>query len=139
VTQRPVADGVFTWPSDEPRLLGSRCGECGVVTFPTQSGCPRCGAEGMDVVPLSRRGTLWTWTSQDYLPKAPYGGTETEADFGGFLLGYVELAEGVRVESRLTGLDRDDVRIGMDLELTIVPLRTDPDGTEVLMYAFQPC
>jgi uncharacterized OB-fold protein len=93
----------------------------------------------MDVTPLSRHGTLWTWTSQDYLPKAPYGGSETEEDFGGFLLGYVELPDGVRVESRLTGLSREEVRIGMDLELAIVPLRTDPDGTEVLMYAFGPC
>jgi uncharacterized OB-fold protein len=136
--QRPIADGVFTWPSDEPRLLASRCGDCGVVTFPAQAGCPRCGSEAMARTELSNRGTLWTWTSQDYLPKAPYAGPETEETFAGFLLGYVELPDGVRVESRLVGLARDEVRIGMALELAIVPLRTDPDGTEVLMYAFGP-
>jgi uncharacterized OB-fold protein len=136
--QRPIADGVFTWPAEEPQLLGSRCEACGVVTFPTQSGCPRCGREGMAVTPLARRGTLWTWTSQDFLPKEPYAGPETEDDFSGFLLGYVELPDGVRVESRLVGVERDDVRIGMDLELAIIPFGRDADGTEVLAYAFQP-
>jgi uncharacterized protein len=138
VGRRPIVDGVFTWPADDPCLLGSRCHECGCVTFPAQDGCPRCGAPGMSRTELSRRGTLWTWTTQDFLPKAPYAGPETEDDFGGFLLGYVELPDGVRVESRLVGLERDQIRIGMDLELAIVPFRTDPDGTEVLAYAFRP-
>ena len=33
--QIPIAPGLFTWPSNDPRLLGSKCGVCGVVTFPT--------------------------------------------------------------------------------------------------------
>jgi uncharacterized OB-fold protein len=136
--QRPIAAGVFTWPSEAPQLIGSACAACGVVTFPTQSGCPRCGAEAMQDRLLARRGTLWTWTSQDFLPKSPYGGPETEDDFPGYLLGYVELSDRVRVETRLVGLDRTEVHIGMELELRIVPFRTDPDGTEVLVYAFGP-
>lgn len=24
----PVAEGIFTWPSDEPQLIGARCTEC---------------------------------------------------------------------------------------------------------------
>ena len=136
--QRPIADGVFTWPAEQPQLIGSRCAACGVVTFPAQSGCPGCGREEMAVTPLARRGTLWTWTSQDFLPKEPYAGPETEEDFAGFLLGYVELPDGVRVESRLVGVERDEVRIGMDLEFTLIPFGRDADGTELLAYAFQP-
>ncbi len=34
--QVPVAQGVFTWPSDEPRLIGSRCDACGTYDFPAQ-------------------------------------------------------------------------------------------------------
>lgn len=136
--QRPIAPDVFTWPSTEPRLLGSRCVGCGTVVFPAQHGCPKCGRTGMERLELSRRGTLWTWTSQDFLPKAPYAGPETDADFTGYLLGFVELPEGVRVVTRLHGLDRTTVRIGMELELVVVPFRVDPDGTEVLAYAFAP-
>ena len=30
------------------------------------------------------------------------------------------------------------LRIGMEVRLVIVPLRVDPDGTEVMMFAFEP-
>jgi uncharacterized OB-fold protein len=138
VARRPIAPDVFTWPSDDPRLIGSRCPSCATVVFPAQFGCPKCGQTGMERLELSTRGTLWTWTSQDFLPKEPYAGPESEADFAGYLLGFVELPEGVRVVTRLTGVDRTEVRIGMDLELVIVPFTVDADGTEVLAYAFAP-
>jgi uncharacterized OB-fold protein len=136
--QVPIADGVFTWPSDHPRLLGGRCAECGTHTFPTQPGCPRCGSEAMTTVPLADRGTVFTFTTQEYLPKAPYAGPETESDFGGFALGYVELPDEVIVETRLTGCAPEELRIGMPVQLVVVPFRRDPDGTEVVTYAFAP-
>ncbi len=34
--QKPIAN-IFTWPDDDPRLLGSRCGKCVAVTFPAQA------------------------------------------------------------------------------------------------------
>lgn len=138
VASRPIAPDVFTWPSDDPRLIGSRCAACLTVVFPAQDGCPRCGTPGMARAELSRRGTLWTWTTQDFLPKSPYAGPETDADFTGYLVGYVELPEGVRVITRLVDVDRADVEIGMELELRIVPFNMDPDGTEVLAYGFAP-
>ena len=136
--RRPIAEGLFTWPDAPVRLLGSRCGECGTTVFPPQDGCPRCGAQGMAVVELASHGTLWTWTSQDFLPKHPYAGPESEADFGGYLVGYVELPDGVRVVTRLLDVDRADVRIGMPMELCLFPFTTDADGTEVVAYGFRP-
>ena len=35
----PIAEGLYTWPSDEPQLIASRCKACGEVAFPAQSGC----------------------------------------------------------------------------------------------------
>jgi len=136
--RRPVAEDLFTWPDEPAHLIGSRCGACATVVFPAQDGCPKCGAVGMARTELGRRGTLWTWTSQDFLPKAPYAGPETEDDFGGYLVGYVELPEGVRVITRLVDLERADVEIGMEMELVLLPFRTDPDGTEVIAYGFRP-
>jgi uncharacterized OB-fold protein len=136
--QRPIAADLFTWPAEPVHLLGSRCDGCATVVFPAQDGCPCCGRPGMARTALSRRGTLWTWTSQDFLPKAPYAGPETEADFAGYLVGYVELPEGVRVVTRLVDVDRAEVRIGMEMELVTVPFTVDPDGTEVLAYGFAP-
>jgi len=87
---------------------------------------------------LPRRGTLWTWTTQEFLPKEPYAGGETKETFRPFGVGLVQLGDEVRVEGRLTISDPEKIRFGMELELVIIPFRTDPDGTEVLSYAFRP-
>ena len=42
------------------------------------------------------------------------------------------------VESRLTENDPDRLRIGMPVELVIVPFTTDDEGREVVTFAFAP-
>lgn len=137
--QVPVAEGLFTWPSDEPRLLGSRCTGCGTVTFPTQGSCPRCTGEDTVEEVLGRRGTLWSWTIQGFPPKSPpYTGSADPDSFEPYGVGYVELPGQVKVEARLTTADPDVLRIGMDMELVVVPFRTDEAGNEVVTFAFAP-
>ena len=131
-----IDERLFTWPAEHPALLGSRCG-CGVTTFPSQSNCPRCGDE-MEHVELPTRGTLWTWTTQGFRPKGPpegyYLGPETDEDFVPYFIGYVELPGHCKVESRLVG---DAFEIGDQMELVIVPFRTDADGNERMTFAFE--
>jgi uncharacterized OB-fold protein len=93
----------------------------------------------MEAVELPPRGTLWTWTIQGFPPKAPpfVGDTDPER-FAAFGVGYVELPGQVRVEARLTESDPARLEIGMDMSLVLVPLTTDPDGTEVVTFAFAP-
>jgi uncharacterized OB-fold protein len=136
--QRPIADDLFTWPSKDPRLLGGKCQDCGTVTFPRQRGCPRCSSQTINSIELSPRGTLWTFTTQEYEVKEPYRGVGPDGVFEPFGLGYVELAENVKVEARLTEADPAKLRIGMPVELVLVPIFQDDDGTEVLTYAFAP-
>ncbi|UDY36664.1 Zn-ribbon domain-containing OB-fold protein [Dermatobacter hominis] len=138
VAQVPFAPEVFTWPSDEPQLIGGRCADCGSVTFPRPPSCARCGSTSVDEHLLPRTGTLWTFTTQGFLPKEPYKGGETPESFVPFGVGLVQLGDEVRVESRLTENDPERLRIGMPLELVVVPFRTDPDGTEVMTFAFSP-
>jgi uncharacterized OB-fold protein len=138
MAQVPVAEGLFTWPADKPQLIGSRCTKCGIVTFPSQASCPRCGSTAMEEHLLPRRGTLWAWTTQDYPPPAPPYAGATGDDFEPFGIGYVDLGGEVRVESRLTVADPDALHNGMEMELVVVPLRTDDDGNEVVTFAFRP-
>ena len=51
-------------------------------------------------------------------------------------MGYVELDGRILVEARLTENDPGRLRIGAPVELVLEPLRTEPDGTVVLTYAF---
>jgi uncharacterized OB-fold protein len=133
----PVAEGVFTFPSDEPQLIGSKCADCGMVTFPTQASCPRCGSTAMEEHLLARRGTLWAWTTQSFPPPAPYSGPGGK-DFVPFGVGYVELGGEIKVEARLTENDPEKLAHGMEVELVVVPFRTDDDGNDVVTFAFRP-
>lgn len=132
----PVAEGIFTGLPDDPRLIGSRCSSCGMVTFPVQESCPRCASTGMAEHVLPRRGRLWAWTTQEFAPPSPpYLGPTGDA-FEPFGVGYVQLGDEVKVETRLTGSSAP--RIGMEMELVLVPFRTDDDGNEVVTFAFRP-
>ena len=133
----PFAENVFTWPSEEPQLIGSRCAACGAVTFPAAPSCPRCGGVAMERHLLARRGRLVTWTTQGFLPKEPYAGGETAETFRPFGVGLVELGGEVRVEGRLTEADPAKLRFDGEVELVVVPFRTDGD-TEVVTFAFKP-
>jgi uncharacterized OB-fold protein len=134
----PITEGIFTWPAEEPQLIGSRCASCAIVTFPRQESCPRCGATDMAEHLLDRRGRLWAWTTQDYPPPSPPYAGPTGKEFVPFGLGYVELGGEVKVETRLTEADADALATGMEMELVLIPLRTDDDGNEVVTFAFQP-
>jgi len=138
MTEIAFAPDVFTWPSDEPQLIGGRCAQCAAVTFPAWPSCARCGSTDVEQHLLPRRGTLWTFTTQDFLPKEPYASGETNETFTPYGIGMVQLGDEVRVEGRLTESDPEKLAIGMEMELVILPFRTDPDGTVVLTYAFAP-
>jgi uncharacterized OB-fold protein len=136
---RPIAAGLFTWPAAEPQLIGSRCSECGAQTFPAQAYCPRCASTSMSEVLLPRTGSLWTWTIQGFRPKSPpYKGDDTPETFEPYGVGYVDLDGELLVEARLTENDPDRLTLGAEVELVLVPLYREADGTDVLTFAFRP-
>jgi uncharacterized OB-fold protein len=139
VTQVPIADGLLTALDGEPRMLASRCSRCDARSYPVQSGCARCGSVDLEVMELSPRGTVWTWTSQEFLPKAPpYAGPETAETFTPYLVGFVELPEGLCVEARLAGFGDRRPRIGEAVTLVVAAFRVDEQGNEVVIPAFEP-
>lgn len=123
----PVAEGLFTWPADEPALIASE--EDGQLSFPARPG----GKEHL----LQRRGTLWSFTSQNFPPPSPPYDGDLRA-FAPYLLGYVELPGELLVEARLVDCDVESLELGQPMELRIVPYTVRPDGTEVLTFAFAP-
>lgn len=128
---RPIADGIWT-DEQPPRLIGGRDRKTGRIVFPMPTGGE---AERFDPVPLSREGTIWSWTVQRFAPKSPpYAGPPFEP----FALAYIELPGEVIVESRLTGFDFDTLSCGLPVRLTIVPFTETADGTQVTTYAFEP-
>jgi uncharacterized OB-fold protein len=132
----PIAEGLFTWPAHEPRLIASRCTACGEHAFPAQRGCANCTRDASEEVLLGRRGRLWTWTIQRFPPPPPFAGDRE--NFEPFGVGYIELPEGIRIESRLTVNDPSQLAIGMEMELVIEPFHFAEDGGQRMSFAFKP-
>jgi len=134
----PIAEGLFTWPSDNPALLASRCRQCGIATFPAAESCMACSGQDVSIEELPHKGTLWTWTVQQFMPKSPYHSNETPETFKPYGVGYVELPGGVRVEGRLTENDPKKLHIGMEMELLFDTYRVEESGDEVISFFFKP-
>jgi len=121
----PVAPGLWT-DEAEPRLIGGRRAS-GEIIFPVPDGD---AAALVEPVALSRKGTLWSWTTQGFEPKEPYSGPQP---FQPFLIGYVELPGEVIVETRIVDADVADLAIGMPMEFAVVPFDASRST-----YAFRP-
>jgi len=136
--QVPIAEGLFTWPAQEPALLGSRCNDCGIASFPASDSCMACSGQDVSVEQLPGRGTLWSWTIQQFMPKNPYRSNETMETFTPYGVGYLELPGGVRVEGRLTENDPKKLEIGMEMDVVFEPYRVEDNGDEVISFFFKP-
>jgi uncharacterized OB-fold protein len=124
-TLEPIAADLWT-AGPEPHLIGGRLPD-GKIVFPLPEGD---AAEDVEPYALSRTGTLWSWTRQDFRPKEPYEGSEA---FEPYLIGYVELPGEVIVETRIADATLEELSLGMPMEFVIVPF----DDTRST-YAYRP-
>jgi uncharacterized OB-fold protein len=131
----PVLAGIFheaTSPTDKSYLIGSRCSVCGRSFFPKQSVCRVClRDDSMQEIALSSRGKIDTFTVVHVAPtgfKAPY------------IQAYVDLPEGPRVFSLITGCEPSEsaLKTGTEVELVIDKITEDEKGNDLIGYKFRP-
>lgn len=136
----PAIEGWFT-TGEQPRLIGTRCGECGTVFFPRTSGLcrnPECFSTDLPDVELSRVGKVWSYTDAQYQPPPPY---IVDADgYEPFAIAAVELADEAMVilGQVADGFTVDDLAVGAEVEIVIETLYVDDDGTERTIYRWKP-
>jgi hypothetical protein len=93
----------------ERRLTTTRCRACGTVAFPPRVWCHSCLSEDLEWIALSGRGTLAAFSTQEQ-------GLRFAAPD---VLGLVDLAEGVRLLSRIDA-SYESLRIGEPVVLGFV-------------------
>jgi uncharacterized protein len=125
----PAVEGWFTTDEDEPHLLGTRGTESGSYFFPPSlavSANPAAPFEAREPVELSRRGTVWSWTTNHYAPPEPYVQPDP---FVPYTVVAVELAEEqmVVLGALAPHVDPDVLRVGMDVELVLGTLFADDE------------
>ena len=136
----PAIDGWFaTDDAGHPHLIAGKCTQCGTYVFPPRANnCPNpaCVGDVLEPVPLSRRGKVWSYTENRYPPPAPYPAADP---FEPFAIAAVELAdEGLIILGKVVeGTLAADLKVGMEMELTTMPLYTDEDGFVRSVYAWR--
>ena len=138
-TRAPAVEGWFTVDGDAPALVGSRCTACGTYAFPKESFfCrnPACGSREFEEVPLSRRGTVWSFTDNHYQPPPPFMSGD---EFVPYAIAAVELpAEKMVVLGQVVrGVDVSALRVGMEVELALETLYEDEDH-EYVVWKWRP-
>jgi uncharacterized OB-fold protein len=138
-TRVPAIDGWFTTDEAEPNLIGARGAQSGSYFWPTGvavSGNPAAPAEARDEVLLSRRGRLWSWTTNHYPPPEPYVAPDP---FVPYTVCAVELHEEqmVVLGQLATGADAALLEVGMEMELVLGPLYSD-DEHEYVVWQWAP-
>ena len=93
----------------EHRLLIQRCAACATLRHPPRPRCDRCGSYEWDTVEAAGKGTLYSFVVMHY-PQVP------AFDYP-LPIGLVELDEGTRLVADLVDVERDDLKVGMALEI----------------------
>lgn len=104
-------DNAFFWEGvDEGRLLIQRCVGCETLRHPPAPACPQCQSLEWDTVESTGRGEVYSYVVMHHPPIPPF-------DYPN-VIALVELEEGTRLITQLIGIERDDVRIGLPVEVT---------------------
>ncbi|BCO39053.1 MULTISPECIES: Zn-ribbon domain-containing OB-fold protein [Mycobacterium] len=136
-----ITEGLFRVDGGRAVLFASRRRSSGAVKFPAER--PELFDGDSDIqqdiepIELSTAGTLYTYTTQEFPPPLPYKGNRDPKVFQPYVVGFVELAEGVLVETLIVDATADELRIGQRLVSTTTTLET-ADGQSLVTFAFRP-
>ncbi len=88
------------------RLLGLRCNECSKYTCPPKMTCQECGSADLEIIQLSGKGEIRTFTQTFVAPQ----GRECEVPYTVVL---VELEEGPWIAGNLIDINPDGVNMNL--------------------------
>ena len=127
-TTIPFKEGLFEHFSGKWALVGGRCKQCEEIIYPYRDVCLNCLSQDVEKLTLSGNGTLYSFTvvhmpSEHFEP--PY------------IIGWIELPEGIRIFSPIRYRHEQPLKIGMAMELSIEKL-WDEQEKSVTGYVFRP-
>lgn len=115
------ADAAEFWAAlDGGVLLVSVCGACGKRWLPPLATCPRCASREITSEPAAPRARLYSW-SVIHLAVDPVFAAETP-----YVVGLVVLDDGTRLYGRIVGVEHDDLRDGLALQVGITRVSDQP-------------
>jgi uncharacterized OB-fold protein len=95
----------------EGRLVVQECQECHVLRHPPLPRCPGCHGGQPGWREVSGEGTVYTYTTVRHPTHFAFAGKIP------YVLAIVELAEGPRLVTAITGIGSEDVRVGLPVRV----------------------
>ena len=117
----------FWQAARERRLVIQRCTACARLRWPPEPACYECGSLDHEWAQMSGRATLYTWTVA-HPPLLPYFQPRSP-----WPIAVVQLDEGPRLVTNITGINPEHYEIGMPLEATFEDI-----GDHVTLVVFKP-
>ncbi len=113
-------------------LVGEVCPKCGAKLFPPRDVCPECSGPAKDAFTFSGRGEVYSFSTVYHAP-------EGYESYVPYTVALVKLEEGPVVTAQLTDVDKDEVAIGMPVEMVTRKIAEDgEDGAILYGYKFRP-
>jgi uncharacterized OB-fold protein len=110
----------------EGKIYATTCQKCGKLHFPPVADCGDCGASDMKWTELEGEGEIETFTQVVVKPAS-------FSEEPNYIVAIARLREGVRALAWLTGVERENVKIGMKVKLVAKAVSGD-----IVSYEFIP-
>lgn len=107
----PISKTHQFWDSlEKGKFVTTRCGDCGVVSFPPQTDCPRCTSDNAEWVPMGTDAELLTFT---YVTVTPTSFVENDP----YVVAIGKLKDGLKVLAWVEGASVEELKPGSKLHL----------------------
>ncbi len=94
----------------EKRLMAAKCNKCGTLLLPPKPMCTKCLSTNLKWIELEGAGKLLTYS-------VIHVATEQFQSITPYIVGIVELKNGLRLPGMICGVDPEEIKIGINLKI----------------------
>lgn len=122
------------WRTSKQRLSlqGEVCPHCAAKLFPPRDVCPKCSGPAKTPYQFSGRGSVYSFSTM-------YAAPEGFEQYTPYVVALIKLDEGPMITAQLTDVSKEEVYIGMPVEMVTRKMCAEGDaGPIVYNYKFRP-
>lgn len=113
------------------KLMAGKCQKCGKLHLPPRPLCDNCYGTQFEWVPVSGKGKLLTYTIIHVAP-------QNFQDLAPYVIGIVELDDGLRIPGMIQSVSQEQLEIGMTLNLDFSTCSSPQCWPHWPRYCFKP-
>ena len=135
MNDKPFSDTSYEQFLNEWKIMGSKCKKCGALALPPRPICVSCFGSEMEWVQFKGNGKLAAFTGIVVAP--PLMAKEGFGRNNPYIVGVVELEEGVKTVARIVGVDAkkpEQIKVGILLKAEFLSKGEGPSRQTALIF-----